>query len=446
MHEARPLVSAAAESEVLGQCLTYPAAVPEVIAILKPEMFAGSAHAEIFRTIGVLFGSGAAIDVMTVGQALTAKGCLGTVGDTLAGLIQCAPTGAHIADHAGIVRELYQLRKIRECCEETIADVTQANGNTPTEVLDRAESRLLQLAALSESGEPVSLSIAAPEAMARVRERRDSGVLPGVTTGFPDLDRATGGLKPGELILVAARPSMGKTSLAQTICRHAAEKSGKSVAIFSYEQSEEELVERLLCTEARVDLAKVRTGKCTDDEMGRLKLAEERLRPLPLLIDDSPGSTVLELRARARRIAQRHPLALIAVDYLQLLGGHRENRVQEVTEISRSLKMLAKELRCPVLALSQLSRGPETRTDHRPKLSDLRDSGSLEQDADVVMFLYRPEYYLTSEKAAEQGLIGATELIIGKQRNGPRLTIPLYFEERFTRFESVERHSLRGVA
>ena len=324
-----------------------------------------------------------------------------------------------------------------------MSDLLSPSGRTPAEVIDRAEARLLELAVVRRRRDAVPLSESAPEALSRIHAQVESGVLPGLSTGFADLDAATGGLRPGELCLIASRPSMGKTSLATAICRNAAERSGRDVVLFSLEMSSEELVERLLCTEARVDLARVRRGACSPTDLAKLESASQHLKNVPLLIEDNPGATILEIRAAARRLAQQSDLALIAVDYLQLLGGNRgENRVQEVSEISRGLKLLAKELRIPVIALSQLSRATEHRADRRPVLSDLRDSGSLEQDADVVMFLYRPEYYMSSEKAAEQGLIGACEVIIGKQRNGPRTVVPLNFEERYTRFESLPRQHI----
>jgi len=443
MPEQRPLVSDLAESEVLGEAIQYPEAVPQIIETLTSAMFASLAHGFVFEAIAELFKRGSAIDVVTVAEFLKANGRGQECGARLlADLLDGAPHGAHVADHVAIVRDLHALRQIRAACEETVSDLLEPSARTPAEILDRAEARLLELTVVRPRRSVTPLSESAPAALSRIRSRVESGELPGLATGFADLDEVTGGLKPGELILIAARPSMGKTSLVTAICRNAAARSGRHVVLFSLEQSEEELTERLLCTEARVDLAHVRRGACSSADLTKLDLASKRLGDVPFLIDDNPGVTILEIRATARRLAQQHDVALIAVDYLQLLGGRGENRVQEVSEISRGLKLLAKELRIPVIALSQLSRATEQRASRRPVLSDLRDSGSLEQDADVVMFLYRAEYYLGSEKAAEQGLIGACEVILAKQRNGPRTTVPLHFEERFTRFEAV----VRGVA
>jgi replicative DNA helicase len=260
-----------------------------------------------------------------------------------------------------------------------------------------------------------------------------------VPTGFKDLDRMTTGLQKGDLIIVAARPAMGKTSWVLNVAQTAAIEHDTTVAIFSLEMSKEQLVQRLLCAEGRVDAQKLRQGRMSAEEYQRLAAAAGHLNTAPLWIDDSPGSTVLEMRAKARRLKSETNLGLLVIDYMQLMAGsgRSENRVQEVSEISRGLKSLARELEVPVVALSQLSRGPEQRTDHKPQLSDLRDSGSIEQDADLVMFLYRPEYYFGPVDKDGNSQEGKTELIVSKQRNGPTGVVNLYFHKAYTRFDSV---------
>ena len=267
-------------------------------------------------------------------------------------------------------------------------------------------------------------------------------------TGFPDLDALTTGLQKGDLVIVAARPAMGKTSWILNVAQTAAIEHGTTVAVFSLEMSKEQLVQRLLCSEGRVDSQKLRRGRLSPEEYQRLAAAAGHLNTAPLWIDDSPGATVLEMRAKARRLKSETDLGLLVVDYMQLMSsaGRAENRVQEVSEISRGLKALARELDIPVVALSQLSRAPEQRTDRRPQLSDLRESGAIEQDSDLVMFLYRPEYYLGPEDKDGNNIEGQSELIIAKQRNGPTGTVPLYFNKAYTRFDSVAHAGAAAAA
>jgi replicative DNA helicase len=280
------------------------------------------------------------------------------------------------------------------------------------------------------------------EIMAKIRKvSKGGGTSLGLPTGFPDFDKRLGGLRNGEVILLASRPSMGKTSLALNLARNVEKATEKTVVFLSLEQSKEELMGRLLSSETRIDGTKVMGGRLKPKELRRLGEAEAALQDSRLIIDDNPGQTILDLRARARRLSHRFDVGLIVIDYLQLLTGHRrtESREQEVAQISQGLKALARELRLPVMALSQLSRAPEKRSNHRPRLADLRNSGSLEQDADVVVFIYRPEHYLTKEEAEEAGLIGAAELLIAKNRNGPTGTVPLLFRPQHMRFDSITR-------
>lgn len=445
---ARPLQSAESEYSVLGAMLQFPDTQAEAIELLRPEMFGSRVHGALFGLFVEMFSRGITIDPMTVHAESGSRGLSEEFpASLLSGLIEAVPTGAGVGAYARKIRDLYSLRSLVSSCQTTIEEATAPSALSVPDLMDRAESRLLDISGLHSPGREVSIGEATQEAMGRIKERVRTGTPPGVTTGFPDLDTLTGGLKPGELILIAARPSMGKTALVQAMCTAAAKSSGKTALLFSLEQSGEELSERMLATEGRVDLARIRMGRLDQAEQSRLAHAQDRLSDLPVLIDDDPGSTVLELRAKARRLARTHDLGMVAIDYIQLMAGDRrtDNRVQEVSEISRGLKLLAKELRVPVVALSQLSRAPETRTNHRPQLSDLRDSGSLEQDADVVLFLLRPEYYLERREALLQGLVGACEVIVGKQRNGPRDTVRLRFDAEYTRFESLAPGPIRDT-
>jgi replicative DNA helicase len=311
--------------------------------------------------------------------------------------------------------------------------------------LDQAEQRVFQVAQSHDRGGFVWIKeILWPtfEHIERLQESK-SGIT-GVPTGFHDIDRMTSGLQKGDLCIVAARPSMGKTSWILNVAQTAAIEHNIPVAIFSLEMGKEQLVQRLLCAEGRVDSQRLRRGQLTADEFQRLAAAAGHLNTAPLWIDDSPAATVLEMRAKARRLKAETDLGMLVIDYMQLMVGHgrSDSRVQEVSEISRGLKALARELEVPVVALSQLSRAPEQRTDRRPQLSDLRDSGSIEQDADLVMFLYRPEYYFGPVDKDGNSLEGKSELAIAKQRNGPTGSVDLFFHKAYTRFDSVTAKEL----
>ncbi|MBT8395853.1 MAG: replicative DNA helicase, partial [Gemmatimonadetes bacterium] len=313
------------------------------------------------------------------------------------------------------------------------------------EVLDEAEQRVFQVAQSHDRTGFVWIKEILWPTFEHIEKLQESKTgLTGVPTGFADIDRMTSGLQKGELAIVAARPSMGKTSWVLNVAQNAAIEHNTPVAIFSLEMGKEQLVQRLLCAEGRVDSQRLRRGQLTADEYQRLAAAAGHLNTAPLWIDDSPGSNVLEMRAKARRLKAETDLGLLIIDYMQLMAGHRrtESRVQEVSEISRGLKALARELEVPVVALSQLSRAPEQRTDRRPQLSDLRESGSIEQDADLVMFLYRPEYYLGPVDKDGNSLEGKSELAIAKQRNGPTGSVDLFFHKAYTRFDSVTSQEL----
>ena len=358
----------------------------------------------------------------------------------LAELLDAVPTAANIEYHAKIVREKALLRHLIEAASTIIRDVYDQGERSVEEVLDEAEQRVFQVAQSHERGGFVRIKeILWPTFEHIERLQQSKSGITGVPTGFADLDKLTTGLQKGDLCIVAARPSMGKTSWILNVAQTAAIEHSVPVAIFSLEMSKEQLVQRLLCAEGRVDSQRLRRGQLSSDEYQRLAAAAGHLNTASIWIDDSPGNTVLEMRAKARRLMAESKFGLLIIDYMQLMSSHRSNesRTQEVSEISRGLKALARELEVPVVALSQLSRAPEQRTDRRPQLSDLRESGSIEQDADLVMFLYRPEYYFGPTDKDGISLEGKSELIIGKQRNGPTGTVKLYFHKDYTRFDSV---------
>jgi replicative DNA helicase len=440
-----PPFSMEAETAVLGGMLIDREAVTRAVEILKDGMFYREGNRRLYRAMVRLFERGDVIDVITVSEELKKTAELDESGgfDYLGQLVDAVPTAANLEYHARIVRDKALLRRLVEQCSQIIRDVYDQGERQVDEILDHAEARIFQVAESHKREGFIwikEILWSAFEHIERLQES-DSGIT-GVATGFADLDRMTTGLQKGDLCIVAARPSMGKTSLALNVAANAAIANAVPVAIFSMEMSSEQLVQRLLCAEGRIDAQKLRRGRLSREEHQRLAAAAGHLNTAPIWIDDQPGSTVLEIRAKSRRLkselrSDEQDLGMIVVDYMQLMSGsgHAESRVQEVSQISRGLKALARELDVPLVALSQLSRGPEQRTDKRPMLSDLRESGSIEQDADVVMFLYRPEYYAPVEKREE--LEGKAELIIGKQRNGPTGVLQLYFQKAYTRFDSV---------
>jgi replicative DNA helicase len=358
--------------------------------------------------------------------------------------MDAVPTAANIEYHARIVRERALVRRLIEAATGIVQDAYEMGERTVEELLDEAEQRVFHVAQSHDREGFVWLKkILYPTFEAIEKLQAAKGGLTGVGTGYVDLDELTGGFQRGDLVILAARPSMGKTSLSIGFALHAAISERVPVAIFSLEMSNEQLVQRMLCHEGLVDLGRLRRGRLYDEDYVNLANAAGHLNTAPIWIDESGSLTPLEMRAKARRLkSDQRDLGLIIVDYIQLMhtGGRAENRQQEVSEISRSLKSLAKELDTPIIALSQLSRAPEQRSDHRPQLSDLRESGSIEQDADLVMFLYREEKYLLSrEEAQEKGVANLAELIIGKQRNGPTGKVDLYFRDSATRFESLAK-------
>jgi len=443
--DRQPPYSQEAETSVLGGMLLDGNAVARAIEIVDDTMFYREANRRIFRAMARLFQRGQVIDPVTVSEELKKTDELEAVGGMayLAELLDAVPTAANIEYHARIVRERALLRRLIEASSQIIRDCYEPGERTVEQILDESEQRIFQVAQSHDREGFVWIKKILYPTFEKIEQLQAAkGGLTGVPSGFPDLDEMTGGFQKGDLIIVAARPSMGKTAFVVSIALHAAIAHQIPVAIFSLEMSREQIVQRMLCAEGLVDLSRLLRGRLTDDDYVRLAQAAGHLNTAPIWIDDSGVLTALEMRAKARRLKADQPdLGLVIVDYIQLMqaSGRAENRQQEVSEISRSLKSLAKELEVPILALSQLSRAPEQRSDHRPQLSDLRESGSLEQDADVVMFLYRPEYYMSPEDAEEKGLAGRAEVIIGKQRNGPTGIVELYFRREYTRFESLSR-------
>ena len=436
-----PPFSVEAEMSVLGGMLIDADAVVRAIEILDETMFFREGHRRLYRAMIRLWESGGAIEPVTLAEALRNAGDYDVVGGApyIAQLWDYVPTAANLEYHAKIVREKALLRRLIEVSTGIIQD-TYANQGEVDRLLDEAEQRIFQIAQTHDRKGFVWIKELLWPAMEQIEILSQSGsAITGVPTGFHDLDVLTAGFQRGDLAIVAARPSMGKTAFTLNIAQHAAIAAHKAVAVFSLEMSKEALVQRLLTSEARVDASRVRTGRLRDDDYPRLAQAAGLLNTAPIYIDDTPAISILEMRAKARRLkADRPDLSLLIVDYLQLMTANNrtENRQQEVSEISRGLKALAKELDIPVVALSQLSRAVESRPDKRPMMSDLRESGAIEQDADIIMFLYRPEYYFGPVDKDGNSLEGRAELIIGKQRNGATGTVSLMFHKEFTRFES----------
>src|SRR5215470_13269851 len=434
-----PPQSLEAEESVLGGIMLDNAALDRVVDLVRPDDFYRGSHRKLFRAMLDLAERSEPVDFITLSEALRTRGELADIGghSFLAELAERVPTAANVVHYAKIVRERSILRGLIEAATEIATRGYQAADNVD-ELLDRAEQLIfgIQERKVRQSFSRISdVLVGSIKTIERLYEQKQA--VTGVPTGFSDLDRLTAGLQPSDLIIVAGRPSMGKTAFCLNIAEHAALRGGIGVAIFSLEMAKEQLAMRMLCSEARVDLARVRTGHLSDREFPKLAMAAGRLADTPIYIDDTPALSVLELRAKARRL-KRDPgskLGLVVVDYIQLMRSAegRDNREQEISEISRSLKALAKELNVPVVALSQLNRQVENRNPPIPRLADLRESGAIEQDADVIMFLYREEYY--QEDSDKKGV---ADIIVAKQRNGPIGNIELTFLKEYTRFENRE--------
>jgi replicative DNA helicase len=425
-----------AEQSVLGAMLIEREAISRVSEFLRPEDFYREAHRLIYNAIVDLYNKNEAADLITITEQLKKADKLELVGGIsyISSLANSIPTAANVIYHARIIEEKALLRQLINAATY-IAGMGYEANNEVVAILDEAEKIILGVSNRKVTGTFAPVKNIIMEAFDKIEQLYASkGGITGLSTGFKDLDRLTAGLQPSDLILIAARPSMGKTAFVLNMARNVAVREKKPVAFFSLEMSKEQLVQRLLCSEAPIDAQRLRIGDLKDDDWKRLVQAAERLSSAPIFIDDTPGITVAEMRAKARRLKVEQNLSLIVIDYLQLMSGQSgsgrsENRQQEISEISRSLKSLARELSVPVIALSQLSRGVESRQSKKPMLSDLRESGSLEQDADIVAFLYREDYYNPDTESKN-----LAELIIAKHRNGPVDTLVLNFQKQFTKF------------
>ncbi len=424
-----------AELAVLGALLIDPATADDVAPLLDAQDFYRDAHREVFLAIlELLSSSGRQVDVITVSDQLRRRGTLDAVGGLpfLMELAEIVPTSAHAVHYARIVREKSVLRRIIETGGHMVGLAFQAEDNAD-EILDQAQHALFELAQQGRR-EPQRLQSILVRTLERVEQMAGKKGLAGIATGFHDFDRLTSGMQASDLWVVAARPSMGKTNFCLNIARHVAVHEHVPVVIFSLEMSQEQLALRLISAEADLDGQRLRNGDLTDEMWSHLTHALGRLGDAPIYIDDTPALSPLELAAKARSLHRKHDLGLVIIDYIQLMSGRgrSENRQQEISEISRGLKALARELEVPVLTLSQLSRAVESRNDKHPMLSDLRESGAIEQDADLVAFIYRDDYYVKDSAAP-----GQAEVIIAKQRNGPTGTVTLAFRKDTGKFLSV---------
>ncbi|MDH6154183.1 replicative DNA helicase [Polynucleobacter sphagniphilus] len=441
-----PPHSVEAEQSLLGGLLIDNTAWDRLGGILNEKDFYRPEHALIYKVIARLVGDNHPADVITVHEAVKSEQGGDLVGiDYLNSLAQSTPSAANIKGYADIVRDRSILRRLIEVSDNIVNSAFVPEGRSVRTLLDEAESRILQIGEEgSRKADYLEIEPLLRTVVARIDElynRQGGSDITGIATGFIDLDKQTSGLQKGDLVIVAGRPSMGKTAFALNIAENVALAEGLPVVVFSMEMSGEQLAARLLGSVGRVDQGRMRTGKLQDDEWPRVTDAIARLSNTQILIDETGALSSLELRARARRIARNFggTLGLVVIDYLQLMSGSgSENRATEISEISRSLKSLAKELQCPVVALSQLNRGLEQRPNKRPIMSDLRESGAIEQDADLIMFIYRDEVYhpdTTTDK-------GVAEIIIGKQRNGPIGTIRLSWQGPYTKFDNLAAGSI----
>ncbi|MBF0610232.1 MAG: replicative DNA helicase [Magnetococcales bacterium] len=436
----RPPYSADAEQSVLGGILLDNTVFDQVADLITADDFYIGAHKAIFQGCTALLERGEPADPITLRQYLEKNSELDQVGGMgyVAQLVQTVPTAANIKAYAKLVHDKSVLRELSGQATKIVERIYSGDVKRVDDVLDDAEQRIFGVAERKEKNrsEYHSLkSVLVPvfDRISNMMENKDHVV--GVPSGFHDLDKMLAGFQPSDLIIVAGRPSMGKTALAMNFATNAALDAGRPVGVFSLEMSKEQLAARMLASTAKVDAQSMRTGWLQNDEYGKLTRTVAQLSEAPLFVDDTPALSVMAMRSKARRLKREKGIQLIVVDYLQLMRGSsatQDNRVQEISEISQGLKAIAKELSIPVIALSQLSRKVEERPDKRPILSDLRESGSIEQDADVVMFVYREEYY----KRNDPNLKGRAEVIIAKQRNGPTGDLPLTFLHQYTRFEN----------
>ncbi|HLR79586.1 MAG TPA: replicative DNA helicase [Bacillota bacterium] len=427
-----------AEQAVIGAIFLEPEAFSTASELLVPEDFYRAAHQRIFETMMRLSDRGEAIDVITVTSDLNDRKQLEEAGGAsyLTEVAGSVPTAANIEYYSEIVEEKSLLRRLIRAATD-IVTTTYAREDEVEDVLNEAEKAILEVSGQKNSGafKPIKdVLIDVYDQIEQLHQNNDD--VTGIATGYRDLDRITSGFQRNDLIIIAARPSVGKTAFALNIAQNVAVNTDENVAIFSLEMGAEQLVQRMLCAEGNIDSQRLRNGRLEADDWGKLTMAMGSLSNAGIYIDDTPGIRVSEIRSKCRRLKQEHGLGMIFIDYLQLIQGNvrsNENRQQEVSEISRSLKALARELNVPLIALSQLSRGVEQRQDKRPMMSDLRESGSIEQDADIVGFLYRDDYY--DSESEQQNII---EIIISKQRNGPTGTVELAFVKEYNKFVDLD--------
>ncbi len=429
-----------AEESVLGAMMLTPGAIAAVTDVLSAEghEFYRESHARVYRAALALYAKGEPVDAITLVDELDERGELEDAGGKVRihELAALVPASANAGHYARIVKESATLRGLIRVGGDIARLGWERPGET-SELIDRAEQILFDLSQEKATSEFSHIEALLKESFERITQLYESGTdVTGVPSGFRDLDRITSGFQEGNLVVIAARPSMGKSALGLGVAANLAVRRNVPVALFTLEMSKAEVTQRLMCSEAKVESQRLRTGKLSADDWPRLTASCDKLAKAPVYVDDTGSITMMEIRSKARRLKSKHPeLGLIIVDYLQLMtsGMNAENRVQEVSQISRSLKVLARDLDVPILALSQLSRAVEQRHDKRPILSDLRESGSIEQDADIVMFIYRDEYY-NGEESEQQGL---AEVIVAKHRNGPTDTVKLSFLKRYAKFSDL---------
>jgi replicative DNA helicase len=428
-----------AEQSVLGAMILDKEAIVMSTELIRGEDFYKEAHKEIYDAIIALYSRDEPVDLVTLSEELGQRQTLEAIGGItyLTSLSSAVPTTTNVKYYAKIVEEKSILRRLIKASSEILEKGYQAEEEV-NNILDLAEKNIFDISQKKSQEGFTGIREVLLEAFDQIDSLyKNKGGITGLTTGFVDIDRKTSGLQRSDLILIAARPSMGKTAFSINVAQNAAIKTDASVAIFSLEMSKEQLVQRMLSSESHIEIQKIRTGGLTEDEWPKLAKAMGPLAQAKIFIDDTPGITVMEMKAKCRRLKMEQGLDLVLIDYLQLMSGdgRSESRQQEISNISRSLKGLAREMDCPVIALSQLSRAPELRADHRPILSDLRESGAIEQDADIVMFLYRDEYY---HDDSEKKNIG--EVIIAKQRNGSTGTVELAWLGPFTKFANLDKY------
>ena len=427
-----------AERGVLGSLMLDAEAIPKATEMLVVDDFYLQNHRVLYQCICSIYDLGVPVDLITLSTKLKEDGQLAVIGgiEYLAEISNAVPTAVNIQHYAKIVHEKALLRKLIEVSTE-IAAKGYKGGEELNDILEYSEKEIFKISQSKTSREYSPIDEVVHDAFTQIENLYlNRGKVTGVGTGFADLDSLTSGLQRSDFVIIAARPSMGKTALALNIVQNASIKNRIPSIVFSLEMSKEQLVQRILCSEAMIDGSKLRTGSLESEDWDRLIDAMDPISESPIYIDDTPGITISEIRSKCRRLKLEKNLGIVLIDYIQLMqsSGNKENRQQEISEISRSLKSIARELNIPVIAMAQLSRAPDQRQDHRPILSDLRESGSLEQDADIVAFLYRDEYY---HPDTEKKNIG--ELIISKHRNGPTGTVELVWLKQFTKFCNMER-------